>query len=92
MINRVLYDYYYGQNTPAEKRFDENSDYGRRLAVVRKNQETILERLSPEDRKFLEEIFSQHASLLTLSGETSFVEGMKHGFQLALILMGQDES
>ena len=87
MINKILHDYYYGQNCPVEKRFDKESEYAKTLSEITKRQEAFLEKLSAEDRSTLEEIFSLQGTLSSITGETAFIEGMKHGFQLALILM-----
>ena len=89
-MNKILHDYYYGRYCPAEKEYGKDSEYAKTLAEIVRRQEAFLAGLNPDDRTALKEIFSLQAALNGITAEDSFIDGMKHGFQLALTLMSPD--
>lgn len=92
MRNKILKNFFYGNIHPSEKQFDRHSEYGKILAKLADEEEKLKAMLEKGASEILDRMIFLQASLINMTAEGYFIDGLRMGFQFALALLDDEES
>ena len=91
-MRRILEDLYHGNLTVSRQTFRRGTKYARALARVAETEETLSQKLAPEDHPLLAEYAMASAGLTSVSIEEAYIEGLRTGARIMLAVLEEDEA
>ena len=91
-MRRILEDLYHGNLTVSGQTFRRGTKYARALARVAETEETLGQKLAPEDHPLLAEYAMVSARLTSVSLEEAYIEGFRTGARIMLAVLQEDEA
>ena len=91
-MRRILEDLYHGNLTASGQTFRYGTKYARALARVSETEETLSQKLAPEDHPLLAEYAMASAGLTSVSLEEAYIEGFRTGARIMLAVLEEDEA
>ena len=91
-MRRILEDLYHGNLTVSGQTFRRGTKYARALARVAETEETLSQKLAPEDHPLLAEYAMASAGLSSGSIEEAYIKGFRTGAQIMLAVLEEDEA
>ena len=91
-MQRILEDLYLGNLTVSGQTFRRGTKYARALARVAETEETLSQKLAPEDHPLLAEYAMASAGLTSVSLEEAYIEGFRTGARIMLAVLQEDEA
>ena len=91
-MKRILEDLYHGNLTVKGQTFQRGTKYARALARVAETEDTLSQKLTPEDHPLLAEYAMASAGLSSVSIEESYIKGFRTGAQIMLAVLEEDEA
>ena len=91
-MRRILEDLYHGNLTANGQTFRRGTKYARALARVAETEETLSQKLAPEDHPLLAEYAMASAGLSSVSIEEAYIKGFRTGAQIMLAVLEEDEA
>ena len=82
-MNKILEELYFGNISPNEKRVDGDSDYGKLVQLISKNENKLTELLEDKGKM----LFLDYANAQNELNATSTMEGFTDGFRLGARIM-----
>ncbi len=83
MANRILSDFFYGNLAPSEKQFDRNSEFGKVIDELAKEEANLRAMLDADALAALERLVHLQGNLHSMTAEGYYIDGFRTGFQLA---------
>ena len=90
-MQRILEDLYHGNLTVSGQTFRRGTKYARALARVSETEETLSQKLTPEDHLLLAEYAMASAGLTSVSFEGAYIEGFRTGARIMLAVLQEDK-
>ena len=90
IIRQILEDLYHGNLTISGQTFRRGTKYARALARVAETEETLSQKLAPEDHPLLAEYAMASAGLTSVSLEEAYIEGFRTGARIMLAVLQED--
>ena len=90
-MRRILEDLYHGNLTASRRTFRRGTKYARALARVAETEETLGQKLAPEDHPLLAEYAMVSARLTSVSLEEAYIEGFRTGARIMLAVLESDD-
>ena len=90
-MQRILEDLYHGNLTASGQTFRRGTKYARALARVSETEETLSQKLTPEDHLLLAEYAMDSAGLTSISLEEAYIEGFRTGARIMLAVLQEDK-
>ena len=91
-MRRILEDLYHGNLTASGQTFRRGTKYARALARVAETEETLSQKLVPEDHPLLAKYAMASAGLSSVSIEEAYIEGFRTGTRIMLAVLEEDEA
>ena len=91
-MRRFLENIYHGNLTASGQTFRRGTKYARALARVAETEETLSQKLVPEDHSLLAEYAMASAGLSSVSIEEAYIKGFRTGAQIMLAVLEEDEA
>ena len=91
-MKRILEDLYHGNLTVKGQTFQRGTKYARALARVAETEDTLSQKLTPEDHPLLAEYAMASAGLSSVSIEEAYIKGFRTGAQIMLAVLEEDEA
>ena len=91
-MKRILEDLYHGNLTVKGQTFQRGTKYARALARVAETEDTLSQKLTPEDHPLLAEYAMASAGLTSVSLEEAYIEGFRTGARIMLAVLEEDEA
>lgn len=91
-MRRILEELYHGNLTVSGQTFRRGTKYARALARVAETEDTLSQKLTPEDRPLLAEYAMASAGLTSVSIEEAYIKGFRTGAQIILAVLEEDEA
>ena len=91
-MRRILEDLYHGNLAASRQTFRRGTKYARALARVAETEETLGQKLAPEDHPLLAEYAMASAGLTSVSLEEAYIEGFRTGARIMLAVLQEDEA
>lgn len=92
IMRRILEELYHGNLTVSGQTFRRGTKYARALARVAETEDTLSQKLTPEDRPLLAEYAMASAGLTSVSIEEAYIKGFRTGAQIILAVLEEDEA
>ena len=83
MANRILSDFFYGNLAPSEKQYDRNSEFGKVIDELAKEEATLRAMLDADALAALERLVHLQGNLHSMTAEGYYIDGFRTGFRLA---------
>ena len=90
-MRRVLEDLYHGNLTVSGQTFQRGMKYAHALKRVTKMENTLGQKLTPEDHPLLAEYAMASAGLTSVSLEEAYIEGFRTGARIMLAVLQEDK-
>lgn len=84
-MTSILEEFAYGNVCPQAQYFKKDSEYGRAMALVTRNEEKLLARLGVEDKEQLEKYIDAQGEVNRLTAIKNFM----YGYKLGLIMTAE---
>lgn len=81
----ILEEFAYGNLSPEVQFFKRDSEYGRAMEFVSRNEEKLLERLGADDKDLFQKYVEMQGELNQLTAVKNFI----YGFKLGLIMTAE---
>ena len=91
-MRRILEELYHGNLTVSGQTFRRGTKYARALARVAETEDTLSQKLTPEDHPLLAEYAMASAGLTSVSLEEAYIKGFRTGAQIMLAVLEEDEA
>ena len=91
-MRRILEELYHGNLTVSGQTFRRGTKYARALARVAETEDTLSQKLTPEDHPLLAEYAMASAGLSSVSIEEAYIKGFRTGAQIMLAVLEEDEA
>ena len=90
-MRQILEDLYHGNLTASGQTFRRGTKYARALARVAEMEETLSQKLAPEDHPLLAKYAITSAGLTSVSLEEAYIEGFRTGARIMLAVLQEDK-
>ena len=92
LMKHILEDLYHGNLTVSGQTFQRGMKYAHALKRVTKMENTLGQKLTPEDHPLLAEYAMASAGLISVSIEEAYIEGFRTGAQIVLAVLEANEA
>lgn len=87
---KIIEDLYYGRISPYEMSISATPEYQKLKALADRNEDSLRESLSDEQREMLEKLIETVTDISSISERDMFINGFRLGIKLMIDVM-QDE-
>ena len=84
MPDNILSDFFYGNIVPSEKHFDKNSEFGKAVDEMSKNELALKSMLDEKQAELFDRVCQLQGDVTEMTAKEYYIDGFRTGFRLAV--------